>query len=857
MENILSAKGLEETIKVPPDPKNIDNRKDKEAKAIIGGALGVEAQSLVVGTNYAFEAWRELTTIYENKTAFEKQDLLSKINSFEIERLSNIAQQIGEVRTMASKLNSIGEPISDENLINIILRGLPKSFRGFARTFRMIPEEQRTLQYLIGNVIAEAKELMADEVQETALYASTNPVRREQWRPRSRERAARSPARSSSRDRNIECYYCKKTGHVIRDCRKLRYNEERRKSGRSSSPAAYMAVRDHVMSKDVWVADSGSTLHITNNKDLLRDYKNLEEVLEIIIGDGSSVTAYGSGCVKTDKMDIGNVYWVPQSSVNLFSVYCATKNGLEARINHNGIKFLNRDGSTALEGRQENGLYILDMKVCKDEILNAERCLLASSLEAWHLKLGHISFDRIIRMIRNKSVEGLDVEEKDKIQCEECVKGKLHRCSHPSRTTPKATKPGLVLHFDTVGPVNPISLGGSKYFLLGKDEFSGFRFVTPVQTKEEIKLEVIKVIRWSSLESLNECVAIKTDNGSEFVNNELYSFLRKRGIEHIKSAAYTPQQNGYIEREVRSVIECARTMVIRSKLDKNLWAEAVACSVYVLNRCVTARNEVQTPYELWYGRKPNVGNLRIFGQRVMVLDTNIRFKFGPKGKEGTFVGYGKTFNTYRILLDSGKIVITADVSFLKSFGQDKEVHSSGSISFEQNGTEDSERNSVSFDDSGICTVPSNNSEDKSEHEYENYGESIPSVESRSVETDENSRDVFFETSDTGEVQIGKPSNIEINVKPSSIRPKPTLNESTNFRMTSSPSNVSTRRAHFTDLDTYGPVVHRILLNYNQEPQTFDEAISSPESNKWKEAMDEEISSLTKNKVWILVEKPAC
>lgn len=108
MENILSAKGLEEAIKVPPDPKNIDNRKDKEAKAIIGGALGVEAQSLVVGTNYAFEAWRELTTIYENKTAFEKQDLLSKINSFEIERLSNIAQQIGEVRTMASKLNSIG-----------------------------------------------------------------------------------------------------------------------------------------------------------------------------------------------------------------------------------------------------------------------------------------------------------------------------------------------------------------------------------------------------------------------------------------------------------------------------------------------------------------------------------------------------------------------------------------------------------------------------------------------------------------------------------------------------------------------------------------------------------------------------
>ena len=42
---------------------------------------------------------------------------------------------------------------------------------------------------------------------------------------------------------------------------------------------------------------------------------------------------------------------------------------------------------------------------------------------------------------------------------------------------------------------------------------------------------------------------------------------------------------------------------------------------------------------------------------------------------------------------------------------------------------------------------------------------------------------------------------------------------------------------------------------NKDPRNFEEAISSSESIHWKNAMDDELDSIKKNKVWELVELP--
>ncbi|GJX73308.1 retrovirus-related pol polyprotein from transposon TNT 1-94 [Tanacetum coccineum] len=66
---------------------------------------------------------------------------------------------------------------------------------------------------------------------------------------------------------------------------------------------------------------------------------------------------------------------------------------------------------------------------------------------------------------------------------------------------------------------------------------------------------------------------ICTDNGTEFVNKTLYDYYESVGIFHQKTVPRTPQQNGVAERQNRTLVEAARTMLIFSKAPIFLWAE--------------------------------------------------------------------------------------------------------------------------------------------------------------------------------------------------------------------------------------------------------------------------------------------
>ena len=86
-----------------------------------------------------------------------------------------------------------------------------------------------------------------------------------------------------------------------------------------------------------------------------------------------------------------------------------------------------------------------------------------------------------------------------------------------------------------------------------------------------------------------------------------------RGIKHESSASYAPEQNGYIERSNRTVVEAVRSLLHAKNLPLGLWAEAAATVVHVLNRSVNKRLNNLTPYELIYKVRPDVSYFRTFG----------------------------------------------------------------------------------------------------------------------------------------------------------------------------------------------------------------------------------------------------
>ncbi|GFX24932.1 retrovirus-related Pol polyprotein from transposon TNT 1-94 [Trichonephila clavipes] len=94
---------------------------------------------------------------------------------------------------------------------------------------------------------------------------------------------------------------------------------------------------------------------------------------------------------------------------------------------------------------------------------------------------------------------------------------------------------------------------------------------------------------------------IRTDNGLEFVNEQLDTYLANSGIFHEKTIPYNSESNGKAERANR-VLERARSLLYESKLPLKFWAEAINCSTQVSN--VTPRKgKKKIPLEIWTGRR--------------------------------------------------------------------------------------------------------------------------------------------------------------------------------------------------------------------------------------------------------------
>jgi len=132
------------------------------------------------------------------------------------------------------------------------------------------------------------------------------------------------------------------------------------------------------------------------------------------------------------------------------------------------------------------------------------------------------------------------------------------------------------------------------------------------------KAEVLEKFNFFEVIVSNECdehiTKLRTDNGGEYVSEEFENYLTSKGIEHQLTTLYSPQQNSVTERLNRTIVESARSMLSHSKLLNKLWAEAVTTTGYVRNCNTTSANEERpTPFEKWYGHKPDLSHLRVFG----------------------------------------------------------------------------------------------------------------------------------------------------------------------------------------------------------------------------------------------------
>lgn len=278
-----------------------------------------------------------------------------------------------------------------------------------------------------------------------------------------------------------------------------------------------------------------------------------------------------------------------------------------------------------------------------------------------------------------------------------------------------------IIHSDVCGPITPIAIDGSKYFVTFIDDFSNFTVVYLIKNKSEVFGKLCNYISMVHSMFGSRVSRLRCDNGGEYVSQEIVNYCGTKGIILDYTVPYTPEQNGKAERMNRTLVEKGRAMMDGCGISKDFWGEAIRTATYILNRSPSSGLVDCTPAEVWYGRKPDVTNLRIFGALAYShIPKAFRNKFDSKAEKCVMVGYAPT--GYRLYsLERNKIIISRDVQF-----------DEGQFFFKNNIIDISNSNSEDISDSIVENNSDKNLKDSSDIQIENENGLSKNVSNRRV-----------------------------------------------------------------------------------------------------------------------------
>ena len=157
------------------------------------------------------------------------------------------------------------------------------------------------------------------------------------------------------------------------------------------------------------------------------------------------------------------------------------------------------------------------------------------------------------------------------------------------------------------------------------------------------------------------------DNG-ELKSEEVKTWLESRGTQLRFTAPYTSAHNGRVERMHRTLMGKARMMRLYADLPANLWDELYLTASHIHAKTPTRSLKDVTPFEMWYGRKPDYSYMREIGCKAFVLIQNRHNpKIFERSIECVLIGYDINSKSYRCYHRTTKRVISSyHVRFLES-----------------------------------------------------------------------------------------------------------------------------------------------------------------------------------------------
>ncbi|GJR32037.1 retrovirus-related pol polyprotein from transposon TNT 1-94 [Tanacetum coccineum] len=362
----------------------------------------------------------------------------------------------------------------------------------------------------------------------------------------------------------------------------------------------------------------------------------------IIFGNDHIAKIMGYRDYQMGNVTISRVYYVEGLGHNLFSVGQFCDSDLEVAFRKHTCFIRDLEGVDLLKGSRGSNLYTLSME---NLLLSSPICLLSKASKTksllWHQRLSHLNFDYITSLAKQGLVQGLPKlkYQKDHL-CSACALGKSKKHSYKPKAEDSIRNTSICLHMVLYGP-NEDSIINARIILKWLSLMIILGLHGFLRSKDKAPDAIIEYIKNIQVR-LNATVRnVRTNNGTEFVNQTLRDFYENVGISHQTSVARTPQQNGVVERRNRTLMEAARTMLIFSKASLFLWAEAINTACYTQNRSLIRLRYNKTPNELMHNKKPDLSFLHVFGSLCYLTNNSEDLgKLNAKADIGIFAGSG-------------------------------------------------------------------------------------------------------------------------------------------------------------------------------------------------------------------------
>ena len=376
------------------------------------------------------------------------------------------------------------------------------------------------------------------------------------------------------------------------------------------------------------------------------------------------------------RLMLKDTFYVPSFRQNLVFVSCLDMYDYSFEIKNNVISlFLNSNKVGCCY--MSNGLYRLCLSpndiyvACTDEKVVSKRPLpKEQSYALWHKRLGHISKDRVERLIKINILPAL---KNDLETCIDCCRGKMTKIR--KKTAVRSSDLLEVIHTDISGPYTA-TLCRNFYFITFIDDYSRYGYLYLIKEKAE-SLDKFKIFRTEVEKQLEKVIkVVRSDRGGEYygkhgdaeqLKGPFSKYLEDSGIVAQFTMPGSPEQNGVAERRNRTLMEMVRSMISRTNLPSFLWGEALKTALYILNRVPTKAVPL-TPFELWTGRKPSLNHLKVWGCPVEVKLYNPTLsKLDSRTTRCYFVSYPEHSKGYRFYNPNGgtRIVESQTAKFLE------------------------------------------------------------------------------------------------------------------------------------------------------------------------------------------------